>query len=222
MFHDLVLVFTSSLVALFPIVNPIGNSFIVNSLIEDGANDEKHRNELVKKVALYSLMLGLGCLLIGRFILMAFSLSIPIIQVGGGLMICKTAWELLSDDKPKKTHSDDKDKLANIDVESNLFYPITFPITMGSGSISVIFTLAANATVDGNLFHTALNYVSVGLAILVICCLIYIFLLKADKIVKRLGPSGNQVINKLIAFLTLCIGIQILATGIFKAIAMSH
>lgn len=222
MFHDLVLVFTSSLVALFPIVNPIGNSFIVNSLIEDGANDEKHRNELVKKVALYSLMLGLGCLLIGRFILMAFSLSIPIIQIGGGLMICKTAWELLSDDKPKKTHSDDKDKLANIDVESNLFYPITFPITMGSGSISVIFTLAANATVDGNLFHTALNYVSVGLAILVICCLIYIFLLKADKIVKRLGPSGNQVINKLIAFLTLCIGIQILATGIFKAIAMSH
>lgn len=222
MFHDLVLVFTSSLIALFPIVNPIGNSFIVNSLIEDGANDEKHRNELVKKVAIYSLMLGLGCLLIGRFILMAFSLSIPIIQIGGGLMICKTAWELLSDDKPKKTNSDDKDKLANIDVESNLFYPITFPITMGSGSISVIFTLAANATVDRNLFHTALNYVSVGLAILVICCLIYVFLLKADKIVKRLGPSGNQVINKLIAFLTLCIGIQILVTGIFKAIAMNH
>lgn len=222
MFHDLVLVFTSSLIALFPIVNPIGNSFIVNSLIEDGANDEKHRNELVKKVAIYSLMLGLGCLLIGRFILMAFSLSIPIIQIGGGLMICKTAWELLSDDKPKKTNSEDKDKLANIDVESNLFYPITFPITMGSGSISVIFTLAANATVDGNLFHTALNYVSVGLAILVICCLIYVFLLKADKIVKRLGPSGNQVINKLIAFLTLCIGIQILVTGIFKAIAMNH
>ena len=214
--QDIILVFTSAFIALFPVANPIGNGFIINGFFKD-LNDEQ-RKSAAKKIFINCLLIGVGALLIGHFVLLIFGLAIPVIQVGGGIIICKTGLEMLSGSSASdnKDNEDAINKISMNDLQHKLFYPISFPIVIGAGSISVIFTLMATRTVQGNLLHTGVNYLAIALAIFALMAILYIFLMQGHKLMKKLGKTGNLIINKLVAFITFCIGIQIIVTGISK------
>lgn len=159
-FSSLAFIFSTSFVALFPVLNPLSNVFIINDYFED--LDEKQRNIAARKLITNYLLIGLGTLAVGHIFLMIFGLAIPIIQLGGGILICKTAIDLLSETKLSETNEETK-QVANASnqwevTEGKLFYPITFPISIGPGSISVIFTLMATASVKDNLLQTSANY----------------------------------------------------------------
>jgi small neutral amino acid transporter SnatA (MarC family) len=206
-------------------MNPIGSGFIVNGFLEE--LDDIQRKIYVKKIIINCILVGVGSLLAGHLILLLFGLAIPVIQLGGGIVICKTGLEWLSDSKSGKTEKVQPamDKI-NVhvhadDIEKKLFYPISFPISLGPGSMSVIFTLMASAVVKGNFLSTGLNYAIISLAIVSLLIILYIFLSQGMRIMKKLGRSGNMVLNKLIAFITFCIGIQIIVTGISKIFHLS-
>lgn len=215
--HDLLYVFISSFVALFPVINPIGSGFIVNGFLS-GLDDDQ-RKSFAKKIVRNALLIGLGSLIAGHLILLLFGLAVPVIQVGGGIIICKTGLEWLSTDSvTANVDSDDNDtkKINLANIEKKLFYPISFPISIGPGTISVIFTLMATATVKGNWLNTGINYLIIALAIALLCAILYLFLSQGNRVIKKLGNSGSLIINKLVAFITFCIGIQIIVTGISK------
>ena len=216
MLHTLAIEFLGAMIALFPIVNPIGSAFIVNNFFE--GLDKHRKRTIIKQITVYCVCIGIGSLLVGRFIVMLFGLSIPVIQLGGGLIICRTALGMLSDEGSKNKANQKMDTMNTVDydgLDRQIFYPITFPLIMGAGAISVIFTLAANALHE-DVLHTVTSYLMIALAIVLICLLVYIFLLNSSKIVNRLGYSANIIINKLLAFFTFCIGLQIAVTGISK------
>ena len=210
--------FSSSFMALFPVINPIGNSFIVNGFL-DGLEDSQRKLAIRKIVANY-LLIGVGSLLAGHLLLLLFGLAIPIIQLGGGILICKTAMSLLSDSGGSSDDDDDsKQPVGTLkwhEVQKKIFYPITFPISIGPGSISVIFTLMAAGSVKGKWLETSINYVLIALVLVCMTAILYLFLTQGQKIMQKLGSVGNQIINKLVAFFTFCIGIQIMITGISK------
>lgn len=209
--HDLIYAF----VALFPVMNPIGNGFIINGFLGELNNEE--RNAAIKKIVINCFLVAIGSLVAGHLILLLFGLAVPVIQVGGGLVICKTGWDWLSDSsKSDAKTSDNVDKINKDDIEKKLFYPLSFPMVIGPGSISVIFALMATATISNDWLKTSINYIAIILAIAMLLTVFYILLKASPKITKRLGDSGSLIINKLIAFITFCIGIQILVTGISK------
>ncbi|MDR1623677.1 MAG: MarC family protein [Tannerellaceae bacterium] len=213
--HNYIYIFVSSFIALFPVMNPIGTGFIVNGFL--GGLDDIQRKIYVKKIITNCILTGVGSLLAGHLILLLFGLAIPVIQLGGGIIICKTGLEWLSDQGTGKTEKmQAMDKINTDDIEKKLFYPISFPISLGPGSMSVIFTLMASAVVKGNVLSTGLNYAIMSLAIISLLVILYIFLSQGTRLMKKLGRSGNIVLNKLIAFITFCIGIQIIVTGISK------
>ena len=164
---NLLIIFSSSFMALFPVINPLGNGFVVNGFFTD--LDPQQRKAAIQKLTLNFIMIGVGTLVIGHLFLLIFGLAIPVIQLGGGILICKTAMELLGD-----SGSSDKEEEAskNVDgfrwknIEQKIFYPITFPISIGPGSISVIFTLMASASVKGKLLQTGINYLVIALVII--------------------------------------------------------
>src|SRR5262252_2843194 len=89
--------------ALFPIVNPIGNTPIFLSLTR--GLSEQGRKTLARMVAVNGLILILISIFIGTHILAFFGISLPVVQVGGGLIVISTGWTLLrqsSDDGDKK------------------------------------------------------------------------------------------------------------------------
>ena len=84
-------------IALFPVVNPIGSAFIVSPYFSDLSNSEKRK--AVGKIAFYAFCICTVSLFAGHWILELFGISIPIIQLAGGIMICKIGWEFLTSDK---------------------------------------------------------------------------------------------------------------------------
>lgn len=215
MISALVFTFTSSFMALFPVANPIGISFILNGLLSDYSKEEQLT--MIKKIVFYYLIVGIGSLIIGRFILMMFSLSLPIVQMGGGFLICKTALGWLSDNQQPTQHKTENiaDKVQ--DASSQLFYPMTFPVSIGPGTMSVIFTLTAAATYDASKWYdTIFSYLVICLAIVMMALILYFSVTKGQVVMQKLGKTGTQVINKLVAFFTFCVGIQILFEGINK------
>lgn len=208
-------IFSSSFMALFPVLNPLGNVFIVNGYFVD-LNSQQRKIAIRKLVANYVIM-GLGALAVGHFLLIMFGLAIPVIQIGGGLLICKTAISLLSDKEvviPIAESKQTSDVARWKVLEGKLFYPITFPISIDPGSISVIFTLMATASVKNDLIATGLNYLIIAFVIIIMATILYLLLNQGQKIILKLGPSGNLIINKLVAFFTFCIGIHIVLEGI--------
>lgn len=216
--QNLIFIFSSSFIALFPVMNPIGGGFIVNGFLQDFNDSE--RKAINKKIIRNCLLLGLVSLAAGHLILRIFGLAVEVIQIGGGIIICKTAWEWLSD-SPSSISDRSKESVMNRididDIESKLFYPITFPTTIGPGTISVIFTLMASTTVKGNIPVTILHYAIIALVIVCLCGILYVVLSQSNKMLRKLGKNGSLVINKIIAFITFCVGIQIFLRGIAEA-----
>lgn len=216
MFQSLYYIFISSLVAVFPVLNPIGNGLIINEFLV-GLGDAE-RKAAAKKIFINCLMIGLGSLLLGQLILLLFGLAIPVIQVGGGIIICKTGFDMLSRSEVSaaKAASDQMKKAGLKEMDVKLFYPLSFPMTLGPGSISVIFTLMAASSIKGDILATGANYFMIAAALAVLLAAFYLILLNAPRLTKKISVAGNVIINKFVAFITFCIGIQIIATGIAK------
>jgi len=215
-FSTVIASFLTAFLALFPVLNPIGDALIVNGFLKE--LDDKQRKSAIRKIFFNCLLIGMGSLVAGHLILILFDLGVPVIQVGGGLVLCKTGWEWLGD-SGGPTQNIPRNERKEIDMnvfEQKLFYPISFPVLMDPGAISVIFTLTATAHVRGDLVASGLNYGVIGLAIVALLIILYIFMAQGKVISRYLGESGNAVINKLVAFLTFCIGIQIIFSGLSK------
>lgn len=210
-------------VALFPVVNPLGTAFIISPYFSDLTR--KERITVVKKITFYSFIICAVTLFIGHWILEVFGLSIPIIQLAGGIMICKIGWAFLSADSNEAAA---KTKPATTEIESDhipsienkLFYPITFPMTTGAGTIAVLFTLSA----DGANSDTSQYLINVGallVSIIGICILIFIFYVNTNRLLSYIGSHNEKIINSLMAFLIFCVGLQIAVGGIVHLIKLS-
>ncbi|RZA01001.1 MAG: MarC family protein [Sphingobacteriaceae bacterium] len=205
------------IIALFPVVNPIGSAFMVSPYFENLTRGEKRI--AVGKITVYAFLICIVSLFAGQWILRLFGISIPVVQLAGGIMICKMGWEFLSSE-PKRPSSEDLDDQPNIsgykNIANKLFYPITFPATTGAGTISVLFTLSAH----GSTFGTEAYYINTGAilaAIVVICIMIWFFYLNTKTIIQYLGTNGENIVNRISAFLIFCVGLQIGISGL-KAI----
>jgi multiple antibiotic resistance protein len=194
--------------ALFPIVDPLGGSPIFLAMTREYSPST--RRALSWRIALNSFFLLVGSYFIGTHILSFFGISLPVVQVGGGLIVISTGWTLLK----QGGDYDQKEVKQNIqprDPFHNAFYPLTLPLTVGPGSISVAITLGANAPRHHGFHLSSILTAIVGsllLAVSIFLC--YGF---ADRLGRALGATGMTVIIQLTSFLLVCIGVQILWNG---------
>ena len=219
--ESFVFMFISSFMALFPVANPVGTGFIINGFLS--GLDRSERRSIVRRIAVNYLLIGIGSLAIGHFVLSLFGLSLPIVQLGGGLLICKTALQWLGDSDASTGSAPDKpvDPISVRHLASRVFYPITFPISIGPGSISVIFTLMASVNIKDGLGKIIINYAVIAFVIFLMCLILYVILSQGQKITKKVGVTGTMIINKMVAFFTFCVGIQIIAEGVEKIFHLS-
>jgi multiple antibiotic resistance protein len=196
--------------ALFPIVNPLGSAAIFVNLV--GPIAFTTQRLLAQKIGIYSFFLLICSLLWGVHVLAFFGISIYAVQIGGGLVVAATGWSLLNKDsgqaKPAATPEDE--------ILENAFYPFTLPITVGPGSISVAITLGAHLPAElheSSLFSPRVLIAAIT-GITVICVIIYMCYIYARKAEHLLGRSGTSMVMRLSSFILLCIGVQIISTGI--------
>lgn len=200
---------------LFPIVNPLGGSPIFLALTRDYPAPD--RLLLSQRIAMNSFILLLASFLIGTHILSFFGISLPVVQVGGGLIVIATGWAMLNQKETDDRGSAHRN-VQQQDVLSHAFYPLTLPLTVGPGSISVAITLGANAT-----RHFGPNLASIVAALIgsaLIAITIFLSYGFADRLEKLIGATGMSVVMRLSSFLLVCIGVQILWNGV-RALLLS-
>jgi multiple antibiotic resistance protein len=194
--------------ALLPIVNPLGSAPIFLSMTSWAPTEV--RQVLASRIAVNVFVLVLASIFFGSYILGLFGISLSVVQVGGGLLVAAAGWRLLSPGAEKL--SDDAKAWSADEVIERAFYPLTFPLTVGPGSISVAITLGAN-TMRRHMplwaFIGALLTATALVAVAVYFC--YRF---AYKMPQLLGENGMRIFLRLSAFILLCIGVQILWNGV--------
>lgn len=197
--------------ALLPIVNPLGSTPIFLSLTRDYSTES--RWALARRIALNSLFLLVGSYLIGTYILAFFGISLPVVQVGGGLVVIATGWALLR--QPDDGDSDGKDKgqeCNEADFSRQAFYPLTLPLTVGPGSISVAITVGANRPEGSESRWPLIVGMILGSALISVS--IYLSYRFAERLGRALGDSAMNIIIRMSSFILVCIGVQILWNGL--------
>lgn len=213
-YHPFVHLVFIGIIALFPVVNPIGSSFIISPYFSNLSKADKRK--AVTRITFYAFCICTISLFAGQLILELFGISIPVVQLAGGIMICKMGWENLSSDGSRNSASGTGEEATlsgYSNIEDKLFYPITFPVTTGAGTISVLFTLSAHsASADRTDYY--INTGAILLSIIVMCMMVYLFYLNTKNIIKYLSANAEMIFNRISAFLIFCVGLQIAITGI--------
>lgn len=201
--------------ALLPIVDPLGGAPIFIGMTVGLTQAERVR--MAKSVAINSFLLLVASVLIGAYVLDFFGISIPAVQIAGGVVICAIAWSLLNrPNSPPALAQEEPTTVTADDLGQRAFYPLTMPLTAGPGAISVALTLGANPTKGLRpLVETTLGQ---ALGILIVAVSVYLCYRYADRITKRMGPIGTGVVVRLSAFILLCIGVQICWNGLHTLI----
>jgi len=167
---------------------------------------------MAKAVAVDSFLLLLASALIGSYVLDFFGLSIPAVQVAGGVVVCSIAWSMLNSPNSPPTLAREPSTLTSAEFSQRAFYPLTMPLTVGPGSIAVALTLGANQ--PRGLRSLALTVLAHAIGIFIVALSVYFCYRYADRILKKLGPTGTSVLIRLSAFILLCIGVQICWNGL--------
>jgi len=192
--------------AILPIVNPVGSAPMFLAMTH-GA-DSRTRSTLAGLVAVNSFVLLLGSLIFGNFVLRLFGLSVPVVQFAGGLVLCSLGWRLLTDDAPEAAPAAAP---QDVNAISRAFYPLTLPLTVDPGAISVAVTIGANHASSIARILIALLGAIIGVA--VISGTVWLTYRYAERVALWLGHSRLMVVLRLSAFIVLCIGVQIAWNG---------
>jgi multiple antibiotic resistance protein len=200
--------------ALFPIVDPIGGSPVFLSLTRDYT--AQTRRLLSRRIAINSFILLVASFAVGSHVLSFFGISLPVVQVGGGLIVISTGWAMLNQ-KDTNDRNAVRRSVECPDALNEAFYPLTLPLTVGPGSISVAITLGANETHHLGANLLALFAAAIGSAAVAVT--IYLCYAFSDRLANVMGPTGMNVILRLTSFLLVCIGVQILWNGASKLLS---
>jgi multiple antibiotic resistance protein len=202
-----------ALAALLPIVNPLGSAPIFLSMTADLPLNGRRRLALV--VARYAVLMLVAAMLIGSFVLKIFGVSLPIVRVAGGLLVTVTGWQLLNDKGEAQKEASPVDAWER-EVERRAFYPLTFPLTIGPGSISIAITLGAQA--QGRGASGRVELISYLLAVAVVGVVVWGSYRFASRLIAYLGETGTVVFMRLSSFILLCVGVSIIWTGLVDLI----
>jgi len=197
--------------ALFPIVNPLGNTPIFLTLTRGLSG--RGRASLARMIAINGLLLMVASIFIGTHILAFFGISLPVVQVGGGLVVISTGWALLRRSDDDGASGEDAKRPCNeASYARQAFYPLTLPLTVGPGSISGAIAVGANRT-DGAEWRWPL-IAGMLIGAVVIALTIYLSYRFAERIAAVLGDTAMNVVIRLSSFILVCIGVQILWNGL--------
>jgi multiple antibiotic resistance protein len=206
--------------ALLPLINPLGSALIFLGLVGH-APIETYRS-LARKIAINTVIFLAVIELVGSALLGFFGISLPIMQFSGGIVIAMIGWSFLNqqDSGPSQDKTDAADAAAPTITRSEIsslqekaFYPLTFPITAGPGCIVIMLTLSVHAK-HPTVSETVLSYVGLFIAAIALSVSIYFCYAYAPKIARTISPSTVHGILRVIAFILLCIGVQIAWNGL--------
>jgi multiple antibiotic resistance protein len=211
--------FLLTFAGLFPIVNPIEAAPFFLGLTANLPAAE--RRVLARKAAVNGFLLLLGSMALGPWLLEFFGIELPVVRIAGGLVVAALGWKLLTQEQ-WSDHAGSAGLQGGPGKKVGSFYPLTMPLTVGPGSMSVAITIGSRKPAGmPRLSQLAEHASGAVLGVLGIAVTIYLAYRFAGKIGRLLGETGLEVMVRLSAFILMCIGIEIIWNG-YSALTGVH
>lgn len=194
--------FMLAFIAILPVVNPFSKPAIFLSITE-GSTPEARKSQALK-ASIYAFIILLVSFGAGTLILSFFAISLPALQIAGGMLIARTAFQMLN---PQKEHHQNPHEEAEArEKEDVSFVPLAMPLLSGPGAMAVMINLATNTPVWT-------DWILVSLAAGVVCLLSYFVLAESLLLLRILGVNGMNAMSKVMGFLLLSLAVQFIING---------
>jgi multiple antibiotic resistance protein len=212
---EFVLPFLNALIALpltlLPIINPLSTAPV---FVATAGRSQAVIERLARQVAINSWFVIVASMVLGSHVLSLFGLSLPVVRVGGGLLVAATGWQMLNSkdqDEVREKAAHEAKVLSETEIVRSSFFPITFPLTTGPGTIAAAIALGTQLPRTPAQFAVGVAVAMAGAALTAL--VLYVTFRHASTLLDRLGEIGTLVMMRMIAFLLLSIGIQFMFTG---------
>jgi len=203
--------FLLTFAGLFPIVNPLESAPFFLGLTAGLPTAE--RRVLARKAAINGFLLLIGAMVLGPWLLEVFGIQLPVVRIAGGLVVTALGWKLLSAEQLAE-HAVDSGPPGAPPRKVGSFYPLTMPLTVGPGSMSVAITIGSRKAAGlPPISQLAEHATGAVLGVIAIGLSIYLAYRFAETIGRLLGATGLEVLVRLSAFILMCIGIEIIWNG---------
>ena len=191
--------------ALFAIMNPVTNLPIFLGVTQ-GASPEEQR-AIGLKTAVYVAIMGSVVAFAGTALLTLFGISIDDFRVAGGLVVLLIALNMLNGSESRAHHGSDDEKAGYPAADTVAFYPLTFPILMGPGSITTLILFSGQVQgLGGRLTYFAVFGV-------IVASIAVVFAL-GGQIGKHLTGTAKVIMSRLMGMILAAIAIDMIATGL--------
>ena len=198
-------------VTLLPIINPLSTAPL---FVATAGGDRSVAARLARQVAINSWFVVVASMLVGTYVLAIFGISLPVVRLGGGLLVASTAWRMLhrtEDDDVHAAAAEEASEMSYAEIVKRSFFPITFPLTTGPGTIAASIALGAQIPSTPVLFLAGAIVAATGAALVSLA--LYLIFRNSTEVLAWLGAVGMLVMTRLMAFILLCIGIEIMWSG---------
>ncbi|HEX7381696.1 MAG TPA: MarC family protein [Nevskiaceae bacterium] len=200
-----------------PVLNPLAIAPVFVGLTE--GLDHRTRGALARQIGVSTTILLVASVLVGSYVLRFFGISLPVVRAAGGLVVASIAWHMLNAQQATNPDKEDMARAFSRDeVRTRAFYPLTFPLTCGPGAISVAIAVGAGLNAK-HVVLTAANFAGGLVGMVVVAAIVAVTYRYADFLVQRLGRVGTIVLLRLMAFLLLCIGIDMMWLGLADSVS---
>ena len=197
--------FFATLFSLFSIVDPPGAVPVYVALTSDRPLEE--RNKIALKTSFYFLLILLSFFLAGNYILSFFGLTIHALRIAGGMALLISGFGLMSGNFARRRGYDKKVEQEAQDRTDIAFSPMAMPMLSGPGSISYLITQYNQ--------HPEFNQRLIIMAsIVAVAVLVWGMLRIAPLLFKFFGPGGLNAIARIMGFIVIAIGVQLIVDGV--------
>ncbi len=194
--------------SIFAIVDPIGAVPFFSALTEDYTPEDKRG--VIQKSCIAALVALLVFAIVGQWIFVAFSITVPAFQIAGGILLFSVGFEMLHGQRPR-TKTTEKEHAEALERQAVGVVPLGIPLLAGPGAISTVMVYMSHET------STALDKMFVFAGILVSILASYVALSYADRIFKRIGRTGTLAISRILGLLLAAIAVQFVINGVIGA-----
>ncbi|MGB0431664.1 MAG: MarC family protein [Bacteroidia bacterium] len=200
-----------ALATLFSVVNPISTMPVFLALTVN--SDKHHRDLMARKSAIMMILILLGFLIAGSFILKFFAISLEGIRIAGGLVIVRSGFILLNSiEKPNLSAESRTEGLTKKDISLT---PLAIPLLAGPGAMAAVISMSTKA-------DSAIKFLLLAVAILIVAFTVFISFRYSGRALPILGTSGLEALTKIMGFITMAIGVQFIVNGVLPILKMAH
>lgn len=193
--------------AIFAIVDPIGNIPIFYTLTQRFNREE--RAHIAKRAVFAAAITLIVFGLIGQYIFIMFSITIPAFRIAGGLLLFRVAFTMLYGSTPG-TKSTEREKAESLEKDMVGIVPLGIPLLAGPGAISTVMLYNS----QGQLLSMLIVFLSIFATLLIT----YVLLRNVDKIFDRLGRIGSLAISRIMGLILSAIAMQFIINGIHQLV----